>query len=77
MKRIYVARDKDESLFFYEKEPYKDNRLDKVWDAESGTKFCRIKVVHDEDFEGQADLNTIFSNVKWEDEKPKVILLCW
>lgn len=61
MSKYYIARDKDESLYLYDKVPYKKETL---WGSSDDTDtLCKL------------DNDDFFPDVSWADEKPKVLTI--
>lgn len=63
----YVARDKNQCLFFYENKPEKYYKRE-AWDSEEGEATMVISFFLDKI--GDSDDDKIFKMVKWEDEEP-------
>ena len=57
----YMARDKNNALYAYGKEPYKSNNGD-CWGGNNG-RYCALSCY----------VNVAFPMIKWEDDKPWLI----
>lgn len=60
-KRLWITRDKDGSLFMFDKKPHKDKRGSWILDEQP---YCSVILPR-----------TWFNSVKWEDEEPRRLSL--
>lgn len=60
MSKYYIARDKNDALYIYDKKPFK---TDVSWDIPRNTNFSEFTNWD------------IFTEVKWEDKEPKVLTI--
>lgn len=60
MSKYYIARDKNDALYIYDKKPFK---ADVSWDIQRNTNFSEFTNWD------------ILPEVKWEDKEPKVLTI--